>query len=528
MVWSIFSEQGKTAVFTPATENGKYDYNTARYAPVRNPLAHLDRIQFHSDLAYMEVAFRGTRSISHPSRAHTGYNSNGGSSGGSGTPQPSTWRAEPATATHVLYNHNLGYRPHVIVKVGNAVLTAGYPIQRAGNNGIRVVSVRVTNTQVLLEEAVWTWGGTLSGTSETYEIVGFAKSNPVPSAKVVRTEPGKVTIGRAIVDSQRRYMRRGLAGEDRFFAPTGRTADARYGTVRFASPDGMVRDDSNTDYTGSFGPSDVDAVPLSIADTRETPAITKTWVDETGRFRMIDDGHVVFDSDRPLAKIVQSIDLSGEHFNFPNPPQDWLVWADSRTVYSSGGNFTFWGQGVWKTVRPQEWSDTIELATIDVAGANFFLCHARGAQTISPNNIGGNAGSISISSSSGPKTVNAPITGRREIPKFIPENQWLQVNGTIVLEATYMFRRTLSFEIVGNKLRARLQQSIGGYNTNGYRGDMGVEVLGMRDNSATNIEVVMRNEYLTGSRDRLGPPSVPSRNWSSRWTFDLEFQIGHV
>jgi len=87
----------------------------------------------------------------------------------------------------------------------------------------------------------------------------------------------------------------------------------------------------------------------------------------------------------------------------------------------------------------------VVLATLVTADANFFLCHANGSRTKASAQIGGMSG-VGASAPSNPGVhgpVNGSIGSLRNLSAFAAQNVWLQVNGTMTLEAAYMFRRTL-------------------------------------------------------------------------------------
>lgn len=523
-------------------------------APLLNPVANLDKLKYHSDFDYMEVAFRGTATISHAAVAHSGYSTSAGSAAGSGiTIQPSSWRASPAVATHTLYTHNLGYKPQVMVKIGDDIITPGFSVQTNTANGIRLVTVIVTDTQIQLREQVWTWAGTLAAVSRTYEVLGFLKASPTVPGTRMDIVPGSFIAGEAIIDSTRRYLREGISGEDRFYAVSGKTADASNGVVRTVSPTGTTTEDAvftTTDYNydGTF--TSPNAKAFSIADSDELDGETYTDMDE-GRLLVVDEGHVVLDSNRSMAKIVEEVNLTDVDLVFPNPTQDNNTWF-KRDVFTVGTSFIATARGfcTQATWTPQEWSNRIVLATLSTDKANFLLGNGRCSRTVNPAQVGG-GGTVSISGigeggDSG--WQYASLSGYRDIQKGVPENTYMALNGTLLVEFYYMFRRTVTFAIEDDELVANLQMSIGGYATNNstYRGPDGLS-YSSTNLGVANREVIARVHRIGGRLQgslvvasfpdgasnyhpgRTGGSPSPVYNFASTWRFqNLNFLIGHV
>lgn len=533
-----------------ATKVAIYETNGPNEGPLHEPLEHLSATYYHSDFDYLEVAFRGSRAVSHASRAHSGYATNSGTVAGVTVDvQPSSWRSSPVVATHTLYTHNLGYAPFVLVRLGNEIITPGYAVQVDNDNGVRLLTVIVTTTQVLLRETVWTWSGTLAALSRTYDIIGIAKGEESAPTTLIELGAGYATLGGARIDSSRRYLRAAISGEDQFRVANGKTADAANGVVRTITPLGTARDDarfstSSYNYDGDFVAANLNTKSLSVADSNEYAGETFTDIND-GRLLIVDNGNVVVDSDRSMAKVLAEINLTNRDFTYPDPPQDANTWYQRQALVYPGATIV-WARGfvTQATWRPQEWTNKVTLATLPFTGANFLIGLGRCSQTIEPDQVAGSGGVSDSMTTPGPGTWKyATLSGFRTIQKTVPEDTTILINGTMILECYYMFRRTLSFAIEGDKLVAIQQQSIGGYATNNatYGGPQRTDFSDANLGSA-NREVIARTHRMAA---RLTDESYPSYSrafgeatgydpngvydFRSRWRFStLKFLVGHV
>ncbi|WP_417585150.1 hypothetical protein [Pelagibacterium sp.] len=268
---------------------------------------------------------------------------------------------------------------------------------------------------------------------------------------------------------------------------------------------------------------------LSVADSAtEVGTFTNIGVNES--MKVVDDGHVVIDSNVPMAKFIGSVSASSVAANFPNFSQDLNVFWNASFI----GGVT-WGTGfsVHSTWVPQQWENNVVVATGLPSAANFVVGRVRATRIAAPAQIGGAASANA--GDTGPWTIVTPSSGFRDISVTTPTGSWVSANGTLTLETSYMMRRTATFRLSGSNLVLSLQQSVGGYSTTPYRGNRN------EDFGNYNTEVLARL-HRVGARITEGGSSAPPAgwgsggtydprggyNWASQWRFDVEFLIGHV
>lgn len=222
---------GRCALYDENTTVGDpTDPNSTRNAPLNNPGAHLDKIYFHSDFLYGEVALSGSITIGHPAIA-------AGSTAGANT----SVVFGGAATTHVLATHGLGFAPMAMVSFGSNVITPGYPIY-AGNNSWRFVTAYSTNSQLLLYEDALRSGAAPSQ-AVTYDYLLFRDTPQAVSTQLIDWDPATSTVkmGLGKFDSSKRYLQVIVGGSPYFF-PLGRTGDLSNGAMRIVDAVGNVFD----------------------------------------------------------------------------------------------------------------------------------------------------------------------------------------------------------------------------------------------------------------------------------------------
>lgn len=223
---------GRCALYDENGTTGEPDDpNSVRNAPLNNPSIHLDKIYFHSDLDYMEVAFEGTTVINHPAVP---------AAPGSTTTTDNV-QYGGAAADHLLATHNLGYVPTAMVSRGSNIITPGYPIY-ANANCYRFVTAYCTSTQLrLYEDALRAGSG--SAQTITYEWKIFREVPISTNTLLMDYDPvtSTVQMGLGKFNSSRKYLQVIVGGSPYFF-PIGRTADLNNGAIRIVDAVGNVFD----------------------------------------------------------------------------------------------------------------------------------------------------------------------------------------------------------------------------------------------------------------------------------------------
>ena len=140
-------------------------------APLYDPLAHLDRIKLHSQLAYLQRAVEIDVTITHAAVA--------ASSGWDWSTFSNNWTPEAYTIDRLLGVHGLGIIPICIVASGQGMVDPGIPIQSNGSGGTRYLDIYLTSTEVRARERVDSGTGSLPSISRTYKLLVLREPSPL-------------------------------------------------------------------------------------------------------------------------------------------------------------------------------------------------------------------------------------------------------------------------------------------------------------------------------------------------------------
>ena len=246
-----FPAQNVVACYTEPSLSGEVDdFDAPRNAPAKSPYAHLDRIAFHSRFFQYEVAIGPTRvDLTHPAVPAAA----------------TTWQApqfamRPARITYTVYgqqlagtqvllNHNLGYVPLVMVAVNGAIAVSGTIVQES-SSGRRFVSVYATGSQVGIAWCGYSGQIDLPAVLVSYDVLVFNTPAPNPALPLFSGDASQFQIGRGMIRSNQRYLRRRAAQETSFDFDLARTVDLANGGARIVSGGGVRQDPF---YTGSYG-----------------------------------------------------------------------------------------------------------------------------------------------------------------------------------------------------------------------------------------------------------------------------------
>lgn len=228
---------GRCALYDEAPGGGDVkNPNSLRNRPLNNPQSWLPNIYFHSDFNYLEVAFGPTNvTINHATVAikpppfgatiSFGWNNN-------------------ATVDRLLFTHNLGYVPNVMVALGNNILWPGMPVQAQGDGGMRFATIYATTTEVRMREFGTTGQNALAAINLTYTVLVFANTPAASGNVLMDFDPttGILKMGRDKFKSDRRYLQVVPGGTPFAISYGGRTIDLNNGAPRAIRADGTAFD----------------------------------------------------------------------------------------------------------------------------------------------------------------------------------------------------------------------------------------------------------------------------------------------
>jgi hypothetical protein len=251
-----FNGSNVVAAFTEAPGGGNIlDINAPRNAPAKSPLAHLDKLAFHSSFYLYEVALDQTVAVTHPAIA-------GGSGGKAGFWNASTefltWEifGRVEGTQHTLLAHGLPYVPLVVVAYQGVMVVAGTIVQNEAA-GTRFVGVSADASNVYISATGYSSDLTLPAISRSYRVIVFRTPAAISDALFSGDGTG-FQMGRGKVNSQRRYFRRDN-GPAPLAMDLGPTIDVGGGGARVVTG-GTVQTDQF--YSGGFAGSGF--IPVNI------------------------------------------------------------------------------------------------------------------------------------------------------------------------------------------------------------------------------------------------------------------------
>lgn len=243
-----FPASGIFAIFEePNTTGDVHDIDASRNAPAKLPASYLDKVRFHVDFDYYQVAVGpSTVSVSHASVAGATTTV---VSLGSGLPV--IQRVGQIVKTHIdLVTHSLGYVPKYMVVSGGEIIAPGTLIQSTTDQ-IRTVTPYATTSKIRLLDIGISSASALSSMSKSYDVLVF-KQPAEDSDQLMSFDPdtGQVILGLGKFNSALKMLRQAGAGDSAFDISLGPTVKIRNGAARSVLANGTTI--SETGYTGSF------------------------------------------------------------------------------------------------------------------------------------------------------------------------------------------------------------------------------------------------------------------------------------
>ncbi len=264
-----FDAHGVAACYDEASGGGENtDWDALRNRPAKDPTNWLSNIYWHSEFTQYELAVDPIVVVI----THTALNTqlryysmqNGFTGSGSSSPPTTNYMVLSVQGARrvtdlVLNTHNLGYKPHYMIAVGNGTIGNGTLIQ-ATASGHRSVSPYVTNTQIGLLETAFAGASNLASTAITYGILLFRNPAQDPAKPLFGKAGTHVILGRGRIDSQYKYLRRVSGAESSVDLNVGPTID--YGNGGSKQVIGNVSQVVGN-YQGDF--SGTDYVPVDAS-----------------------------------------------------------------------------------------------------------------------------------------------------------------------------------------------------------------------------------------------------------------------
>lgn len=244
-----FPADGIFAIFEePNTTGARTDIDAARNAPAKFPADNLDKVRFHVDFDYYQVAVGPTDvTINHASVA--------GASTDIDLPSGRTTiiRSGQIVASHIdLLTHDLGYIPAYMVISGGEIIAPGTVVQtQTSPTRIRTVTPYATTTKIRLYDVGISGSSALSSLSKDYTVLVF-RAPVEDSDQLMSFDPdtGRVILGLGKFDSSLKMLRQAGAGDSAFDISLGRTVDIRNGRARTVLANGTTTTEAG--YSGSF------------------------------------------------------------------------------------------------------------------------------------------------------------------------------------------------------------------------------------------------------------------------------------
>ena len=235
-----FPDAGVVALFDEPNQTGAvHDIDAPRNAPAKSPGDHLDKLYFHVALDMLEVASSASVNVSHAEIAAGSAAS--GAGGGTTIDGGAVLQYGGVTDDHLLYEHDLGYLPFVLVSQGDNILWPGLPVQTASGGRARYVTPYVTTTQVRLWETASRTSAALSATTLSYDLLVFRQPPPATGDQLINFDPesGLFRKGLDRFRTDRRYLQVAPGGSPLFLSQ-GRTIDLSNGAPRAVRGDGTT------------------------------------------------------------------------------------------------------------------------------------------------------------------------------------------------------------------------------------------------------------------------------------------------
>jgi hypothetical protein len=207
--------------------------------PFNEPLSHLDRLVFHSDLDYIEVLQRYEGTFTAPAKVR-------GSVGQIVTP---------------IFSHGLAEPPLATMRIDGVQISGLHAVLGDALDGLfyRILAISTDATNVNIHE-LYSAGKSFTGpglAAQTFDIVINVLGVAAPTSDtIIDIGSTGATLGRGVIGPDRRFVK--VSTMPSFFGARGRTIDSLGLGLRNARPDGTMQDFFN--YAGSFM---VDGVGLS-------------------------------------------------------------------------------------------------------------------------------------------------------------------------------------------------------------------------------------------------------------------------
>lgn len=239
------------AIFTEAAGGGDFrDIDAPRNAPAKTPIDHLDKVKFHADFDYYQVAMGPTPvTVNHlaiPGATTTIYNLAGATFARNG---------QMVENQYDLVTHDLGYPPRYMVIGPNGGLIAPGTTIQVGTFQDRMITPFATSDKIRLWEVGTSSASTLAATSIDYTVLVF-REPAADSDKLFHVDPddGHIILGKGKFNSLYKTLRKAGPSASPFDISLGPTVHIRNGGARTVLADGTTTSDTN--YSGSFAGSD--------------------------------------------------------------------------------------------------------------------------------------------------------------------------------------------------------------------------------------------------------------------------------
>ncbi len=232
--WALMTDPatGRVALFNQNGAVGDQgDPNSTRNLPLNNPGTYLDKIKFHSDLDFLEVAFAGSGPLTHTSIA--GIAAAPGLAAAYGT--------NAGSDDQLLLTHSLGYVPFALVAVGSNILWPGMPVQNVSDGGARYASANVDTMTLNIHTQATIGATTLPSATLTYSWLVFKDPPAAAGHILIDFDPttGITTLGLGKISTDKPYLQVVAGGSPLGFS-LGRTIDLNNGAPQAWRPDGTT------------------------------------------------------------------------------------------------------------------------------------------------------------------------------------------------------------------------------------------------------------------------------------------------